>query len=449
MQPIIQAKQIGIIYNQGKENEVQAIRDINIQIYPHEYIIIFGPSGCGKSTLLYTLAGLQTPSYGSILVKDRDISSMSSFEKAKFRLNEIGLVFQAFYLVPSLSVLDNVVLPRIFEGTSRKDQLDSGMQLLEKFGIAEQAFKYASDISGGQQQRVAIARSLVNNPDIIIADEPVGNLDSEATKNVMGLLETLNEVEQKTIILVTHNPDHLHYADRVFRMSDGTIVEEIINDKQNKKKISRPVREVDVADADMLKDLKDIPPELRMLLRTFRGLSDAQNNVLLIPFKAKQLLSHLTTEMTQDQTEIANRYLKEMLFGNINTKELRTKLDTELEKGGAGWNKQRVDATIERLENMMGCVRELSANPDSAVPMIAKYLNGMFHLGFKPENKEKDPYFYRLSSILHLRIMNKIDRPDLIRWLDNPYTEGGLGLRSDLAARVAGEVEILMLLKYS
>lgn len=449
MQPIIQAKQIGIIYNQGKENEVQAIRDINIQIYPHEYIIIFGPSGCGKSTLLYTLAGLQTPSYGSILVKDRDLSSMSSFDKAKFRLNEIGLVFQAFYLVPSLSVLDNVVLPRIFEGTSRKDQLDSGMQLLEKFGIAEQAFKYANEISGGQQQRVAIARSLINNPDIIIADEPVGNLDSEATKNVMGLLQALNEVEQKTIILVTHNPEHLHYADRVFRMSDGTIVEEIINDKQNKKKIIRPVREVDAADADILNDLKDIPPELRMLLRTFRGLSDAQNNVLLIPFKAKQLLSHLTNEMTQDQTEIANRYIKEMLFGNINIKELRTKLDTELEKGGAGWNKQRVNVTIERLEIMMECVRELSVNPESAIPLIAKYINNRFHLGFKNEPQEKDPYFFRLSSILHLRIMNKIDRPDLIRWLDSPYNEGGLGLRSDIAARVAGEVEILMLLKYS
>jgi len=449
--PIIDAKEIGVIYNKGKQNEVHSLRRVTLKIYPREYIIIFGPSGCGKSTLLYSLSGLQTPSYGTVSVKGADLAKKTPIEKSRFRLFEIGMVFQAFYLVPTLTVLDNVCLPRIFEGEDRKDQIKAGMQLLQRFGISEQANKYPNELSGGQQQRVAISRSLINNPDIILADEPIGNLDSESAKNVMGILKELNEVDQKTIILVTHNPNHLSLADRVIKMKDGEVIEEIVN-KKDKEGNVKPVvvdrqRSVDDDVAEMLEELQKTPVELRMLMRTFRGLSEAQSNVLLVPFKAKQLLEHLLHDMTDEQMDAATRYLKELLFGNINTKELRQKLDLDYEDGGAGWNKRRAHSTVERLEVMMDCVHRLSKNPEGAISLTAEYLDQQMDLGM--QKKKNNPIFFRFKSVLRMRIMNKVDRHGLIDWLDISYDEGGVGLRKDTAEKVAREVEMLMLLKYS
>ena len=452
--PIIDADNIGVIYNKGKQNEVHSLRRVSLKIYPQEYIIIFGPSGCGKSTLLYSLSGLQSPSYGTVSVKGNDLAQMSSWEQSRFRLFEIGMIFQAFYLVSTLDVLDNVCLPRIFEGEDQKSYTKAGMQLLQRFSISEQADKYPSNLSGGQQQRVAISRSLINDPDVIIADEPVGNLDSESAKNVMGILKELNEVDKKTIILVTHNPEHLSLANRVLKMKDGEIIEEIINKKGEDNKVEKIVIDRSkVIDEDiqrMMEEMKKTPTELRMLMRTFRGLSEAQSNVLLVPFKAKQLNQHLLHELTDEQLDASNRYLKELLFGNINTKELKSKLDLDYKKGGAGWNKQRAESTAERVEQMLDCVHKLSKNSESAIAHVASYLNTLFDLGFKKNKKEKNnPEFFRFMSVLDMRVSNKVDRKGLTEWLDIPYKKGGVGLRKDVAAKVAREVEMLMLLKYS
>ena len=195
--PIIKTKGLKVIYNEGKPNEVRSLEGVDVSIYPQEYIIIFGPSGCGKSTLLYSISGLQRPTYGEVEVEGKKIFEMSKKEMLKLHQTGVGMIFQAFYLVPSLRVIDNVGLPKSFLGERPSVRKESAMQLLRRFSIAEQHNKFPNQLSGGQKQRVSIARSLINNPSIILADEPVGNLDSESAKNVMQILKELNEVDKK------------------------------------------------------------------------------------------------------------------------------------------------------------------------------------------------------------------------------------------------------------
>jgi putative ABC transport system ATP-binding protein len=219
--PIIEVSQLRVIYNKGKSNEVRSLDGVDVKIYPQEYIIIFGPSGCGKSTLLYGISGLQAPTYGDIVVSGKNLRTMTKKQMTTFHQTATGMVFQAFYLISTLTVLDNVCLPKVFIGENLKDRREKGMQLLKRFGIVEQADKFPSQLSGGQKQRVAIARALMNDPEIILADEPVGNLDSESAENVLEIFKEINEIDKKTLIMVTHNPEHLHYADRIIHMKDG------------------------------------------------------------------------------------------------------------------------------------------------------------------------------------------------------------------------------------
>lgn len=444
-QPVIQVKDIGVIFNAGKENESHGLRHINLEIYPQEYIIFFGPSGCGKSTLLYSISGLLTPSYGEIVVNGKDIGKLGPQEKSEFRRHEIGMVFQAFYLIPTLTILDNVCLQRIFQGEGLKERRRDTMRLLQRFQISEQADKYPSQLSGGQQQRVAISRALVNDPGIILADEPVGNLDSVSSENAMRTLKDLNEVDKKTIILVTHDPSHLQYADRIFKMSDGQIIEEIVQNekRQEKKEGEEGVFRMNKDKAKEVTEFEKTPMELRILMRTFQGLSDAQGSVLLVPFKAKQLLAHLINEFTTRQREAAERYFKELLFETIDSKILLDKLDASYDDGGAGWNRWRAEKVVRRAEDILRCVGAFMEGEEKGLGALHTHLVQAFSL--KLDEKQSN----RLNTILRMRVINQLERDQLYRWLDLPFDKGGLALRSNVAERVAEEVEVVMLLKYS
>ena len=177
-EPIIKIKELNVVYFMGKSNEVHALRNINLEIYPGEFIIFFGPSGCGKSTLLYSIAGLETNINGNIMLNGKDIASMKQKELEDFHRQKIGMIFQAYYLISSLSVANNVVLPQIFIEKNRIERKKKALELLQHFGVSGEADKLPSELSGGQQQRVAICRSLMNDPEVLLADEPVGNLDS-------------------------------------------------------------------------------------------------------------------------------------------------------------------------------------------------------------------------------------------------------------------------------
>ncbi|MEI7621324.1 MAG: ABC transporter ATP-binding protein [Candidatus Moraniibacteriota bacterium] len=438
-EPCIKVDKLRVIYNQGKSNEVRSLDGIDVEIYPQEYIIIYGPSGCGKSTLLYGISGLQAPTYGEVLVDGKNLAKMTKKEKVHFHQSNVGMVFQAFYLIETLTVLDNVCLPKVFRGESLTERREAAMKLLERFGIAEQADRFPSQLSGGQKQRVSIARALVNNPEIILADEPVGNLDSESAQNVLDIFKEINDIDKKTVILVTHNPEHLVYADRIIHMKDGKkVTEEINKDKRPMEVSKREGDRKNIADAP-----EKISVELRLLMRTFKDLSLKQVGVLLIPFKAKQLMAHIISQLTEEQLSTAENFLKEYLFDNINAVDLKTKLDLDLVRGGAGWNKLRANSFTERVQEIMANSAKIGQNKEEAALFVANYLIGTYKL------KMEEDIFLRLQAFLKMRIENKIDRIGLQQRLDAPRYSGGVGLHRGTAEKVVREVEIIMLLNYS
>jgi len=435
IEPVIEVTNMDVIYNKGKSNEVRSLEGANLKIYPEEYIIIYGPSGCGKSTLLYSIAGLQMPTAGDVTIFGKSIPKMTKKEKVELHRTSIGMIFQAFYLISSISILNNVCLPKVFRGEDRGDRKLKGIELLRRFGIAEQSNKLPNELSGGQKQRVAIARSLVNNPNIILADEPVGNLDSESAENVLHILKELNDVDKKTIILVTHNPEHLVYADRIIHMKDGKIVEEEINkDKRPKELIEK----------DIASEPGAISDEAKLLMRTFKNFSPQQVGALLVPFKAKQLIAHVLAELTEEQISAAENFLKDLIFKPDSIADFEKNLDLDLDKGGAGWNKIRASYFSVKIQDTLKQVAILSsADTDSAAKLISDYLFIIFKLQLPEEIKIK---FY---SFVKLRIENKIDSAQLKQRLDAPVKMGGAGLYKPTADRVTKEIEILMLLKYS
>ncbi len=451
MEPFISVDKLRVIYNQGKSNETRSLEETDLGIFPKEYVIIYGPSGCGKSTLLYSIAGLQKPTYGEVTINGKKFSEMTPAEMLELHQTGIGLIFQAFYLIPSLTVLDNVCLPKAFRGEKLADRRKEGIQLLRRFGIVEQADKYPNQLSGGQKQRVAIARALINKPGIILADEPVGNLDSESARNVLQILKELNEIDKQTIIMVTHNPEHLAYADRFIHMRDGRIVkEEIQKDKrpvEAKKEGGEGAADAATPEqmnstGNFMSEQPDESSELKMLMSSFKSLLPQQVDVLLVPFKAKQFLNHLLSELNEEQVSMAEALVREVLFKNIDTKEMEHRLDMPYEDGGGDWNKTRAHTIAERTAAILLQVDGLREDPKVAIPRLAGYLVEKFHLNLD------DSRMLRLQATLLLRVENKIGQLELKKRLDKSATQGGVGLHRQTAEKMSREIEVIMLLKY-
>ena len=349
------------------------------------------------------------------------------------------MIFQAFYLISSLDILDNVCLPKVFRGENPSERKKSGIQLLRRFSIAEQSDKFPSQLSGGQKQRVAIARSLINNPDIILADEPVGNLDSESSENVLKILKELNEVDKKTIILVTHNPEHLVYADRVIFMKDGRIVKEEVH--KEKRPIKIAAKEGEVVDEEEKPSQESL--DFKMLMESFKNLLPQQIDILLVPFKAKQLLSHLLSELNDEQVSMAESFLKELLFNNIDLATFGERLDLSLDEGGAGWNKLRTQSFAKRTMLILEQVQKLKENESEGILSIAEYLITLFRLNLSPERK------LRFQALIKFRVESQVGQTELQKRLDKSVITGGIGLNKITAEKVSREIEIIMLLKYS
>jgi putative ABC transport system ATP-binding protein len=209
--------------------ETPVLKGITFTINDGEYVAIMGPSGSGKSTLMHILGALDTPTSGQYLIDNHDASSLTPDESADFRMKRIGFVFQAFNLLPRATVLRNVALPLIYAGVPREKREARAKEALKAAGMDEERFNYLSNqISGGQMQRVAIARALVNNPSLLLADEPTGNLDSKTGEVVLATLERLNE-EGRTIVMITHEADVADHAKRIIQLRDGMIVKDEIN----------------------------------------------------------------------------------------------------------------------------------------------------------------------------------------------------------------------------
>lgn len=313
--PFIVARDLEIIYNKGKSNEFKALTGVNTDIYEGEYIILFGPSGCGKSTLMYAIQGSLPPGNGTLLIRGDNVYSYPPEERVYFQRYVMGIIFQAFNLIPSLSVLDNVALPMIFCDSDRRTRERRAQMLLDRFGVGHVSHKIPAMLSGGQQQRVSVARSMVNDPKILLADEPTGNLDSVSTQQVMDKIDEINTYDRRTIIMVSHNAAHLSYAHRVYYLKDGQIVREVVNPQ---RKQIKPVKEGET-----------IVTELEQLARLFPYDS-------VETLRVKSLVNFLTQDYTYDQLIRLEIAVEHFIGGRIEREQFIKMLATHYDKGGVG-----------------------------------------------------------------------------------------------------------------
>jgi putative ABC transport system ATP-binding protein len=227
-QSVIQTKDIAKIYKMGAEI-VEALKSVTINIDKGEYVAFMGPSGSGKSTLMNIIGCLDTPTKGNYQLAGQDVSETSENDLAEIRNKEIGFVFQTFNLLPRQSSLENVALPLVYAGFSKSQREERALEVLTSVGLGDRAYHKPNELSGGQRQRVAIARALVNNPSIILADEPTGNLDTKTSYVIMELFEFLHD-QGNSIVMVTHEVDIAQYAQRFISMRDGLVESDTVNE---------------------------------------------------------------------------------------------------------------------------------------------------------------------------------------------------------------------------
>lgn len=439
---IVIVDELQVIYNIGKLNEARALNGINFNIYAEEYIVIFGHSGCGKSTVLNTIAGLEIPSAGKVVVNEKNLVALSSDDLADFHRNQVGMIFQSYNLIPTLSVLDNVVLPLMFENMGVKERKEIGRDILRKLGIGNLEKRFPQELSGGQQQRVGIARALVNDPPIILADEAVGNLDSQSAKNVLEILDALNLENKKTIIAVTHNPEHLFYADRVFYMRDG----KLIKFETNKNRRHTP------EEADKIKITKD-RTELDLLMQAYPDLSTMQLHVMLAPFKAKMLVSYFLNKFESEEIQEMEKIVEKRLLGQMEDQEFLESLVTPPSEYGLGVTRplaekflEAVNEVIEKSEMIKQQGEHLKAgHPDPIKRVIDKMRYSLLEeydgtLGIAEVEA--------LNKGIEYRILSKISRQEFMEYLDRPFAEGGVGLKWRTAKKMSRKLEIIMLTEF-
>ncbi len=235
--PVIKVENLHKIYEMG-DNRVHALRGISLEIYKGEFVAIMGASGSGKSTFMNLLGCLDKPTEGVYLLDGTNVAELSRVELAQVRNERVGFVFQGFNLLSRTTAVENVELPLIYAGVRAKERHRRSQEALKKVGLGDRTHHIPSQLSGGQQQRVAVARSLVNNPSILLADEPTGNLDSRTSVEIMQVFQELNEKDDLTIILVTHEPDIADYAKRIITFRDGRIIR---NEKVANRRIASEI----------------------------------------------------------------------------------------------------------------------------------------------------------------------------------------------------------------
>lgn len=332
--PIISTKELVKNYGQG-DSISRALRGLSIDIYPGEFVIVFGPSGSGKSTLLNIVSGLEEPTSGKVTIDSQDISSLDDNEKARFHREKIGMVFQAYNLIPSLTVKQNITLPLVFSRVEKDERDRRAKELLKDFGLDTLLDRLPTEISGGQAQRVGIMRALVNKPPIIIADEPTGNLDSEAAKKVMDLLTDLNENYQNTLIIVTHDSSLFNYADRIIFVLDGKVVKETTRERTRSVKTEKKpkVREI-IFDLVVKKE------------------TDAKRRKVLDILAVLLTRSHLESFDERELKKTVD-YILERMSGKMTQKQLYQALDKPLDDGGAGLYEPTAKLLTEGVESII------------------------------------------------------------------------------------------------
>jgi putative ABC transport system ATP-binding protein len=248
--PVIRLENIYKVYDLG-EIQVHALRGVSLEVREGEFVAVMGPSGSGKSTVMNILGCLDRPTRGHYYLDGVDVSGLTKVELARIRNHKLGFVFQQFNLLSRTSALENVELPTVYAGISAEERTKRAMESLTRVGLADRAGHHPSQLSGGQQQRVAIARGLVNRPSILLADEPTGNLDSRTSVEIMDILQTLNNEQGLTIVLVTHEPDIARFAKRTLEFRDGKLRRDnVVSDRSSAREVLQTLPTLEEQDAE-------------------------------------------------------------------------------------------------------------------------------------------------------------------------------------------------------
>jgi len=421
---IIKLENVNFFYNWGKATQFQALKNINLEILPGEFVSIFGPSGCGKSTLLYAIAGVEKSQQGNIMVLSKDLNKLSSEELALYRQIGISIIFQSFNLIPSIKVIDNVTLPLAFIGISAEKRKKRGIELLERLGVANLYNRYPHELSGGQQQRVAIARALANDPPIILADEPIGNLDSANARIVLDLLKEINQKEKKTVIMVTHQAWTLiNSVNRVFYMKDGEIVS------------------VEEKTPEAWQEIKKVGSSY-FCQKLYPRLKRAEVYASLMSYLL--LRGHSREEIKRFENFICQRLTKK-----IDKETFENLLDKPFLQGGLGLWRQKakkvansVEEIIKKRRTLKKIYRLLEQNlPDPLFEEIIKIQNWLledYKFQLSPFQKA------RLTEAVSNRISNVILPEHFVKILDLPIEQGGVGFKVTTALKLGEKLENIL-----
>ncbi len=417
MDSIIKLTGINFFYNKGKQNEAHILKDINIQINKGEYVAFYGPSGGGKSSLLYIISGIERPNNGDVTVSGEKLINLSPDELAIYRQSNIGIIFQNFNLIPSLRNMDNAVLPMALIGIPRKEREERMMKIFERLGITHLANRFPSELSGGQQQRVAIARAMANDPPIILADEPLGNLDSKNAENVLSILKDFHEKDGKTIIVVTHEEWSLKDTEKIFHMRDGEIKKvEINNRKQDEQK-----KEGETI-LNTISNKFSFEERAKTIRLMFNGFSNFENERLEL-------------------------YIAMRLRGDITSSEFVKKIDMPIKEGGVGLWKQTalhigsyVDGFAEEEKEIKDLYKKINSETNISISKEIEHIRSWIFSGIKIEFS--DTQIKKIDEAISNYIRKIITIDNFTKILDLPEKYGGVGLHINTSIRIAEKLEI-------
>lgn len=420
---IVKLENLNLYYDKGKPSEVRALKNVDLDIKKGEYVAFFGPSGCGKTTLLYVISGIETEKVvsGNVLINGRNIREFSSKELAVFRQMGVGIVFQQFNLIPSISVVDNVALPMAFLGISLSRRNEEALKLLDRLGIKDLANRLPHELSGGQQQRVGIARALANNPPIIVADEPLGNLDSENANKVLEFLKELNEKDGRTIIMVTHEGWSVRDAKKIFYMKDGEII-----------KTEEPKAKKEVAKSISSYFYKELYPKL-------------SNSEVM----AKALANLFLRGYSIEEVKRFEFFLNQRLADKIDAQVFKQVLDRPFKDGGLGLWKAKAEKTSKMVEDLIRekkeveeIYKELEENPQTPIFEEIQRLRTWLLEEYK--GKISSLQQMQLDELVNERIRNIITPDNFRQVLGFSKNKFGVGFSRRASTQISEKLESLL-----
>ncbi len=422
--PIIDVEGLNFYYDYKLPTETYALKDVNLQVNQGDYVVFFGPSGCGKTTLVYLIGGITTEKSGTgkIIVNNADVLQLSREELASFRQTGIGIIFQNFNLIPSLTVLDNVALPMTFVGVPQEKRREEARKILARLGMDIYAERYPMELSGGQQQRAGIARALANNPPIIIADEPLGNLDSENAEHVLKFLKELQEKDGRTVIMVTHEAWSVRDADKIIYMKDGGVVKVDTSGT--------------VTNAEIIPLTAQLNRELYPDLSTDEIMVKSLSNLLLRGFSS-------------DEVKRFEFFLDERLSGKIDAATFEAMLDRPYHQEGVGLWKQRAlkisaitEDIIAERKKLIEVLHELEKEPEKSLTMEVSDLRTWALKGYN--GHVDDTQRHRLDDLVSKRLRGGIPADDFRKALNLPRSKDGVGFSLRTAQHISDRLESVL-----